>query len=66
MRDLDINLHTLNTALKYGTVRLQRAKRDLREANASGVKTWRAAAFRQLNHARTELRRLTKLARAVL
>jgi hypothetical protein len=50
MRDLDINLDTLNAALKHGTVRLQRAKRDLREANAAGVKSWRACAFRQLNH----------------
>ncbi len=66
MRDLDINLNTLNAALKHGTVRLQRAKRDLREANAAGVKSWRQCAFRQLNHARAELRRITKLARAVL
>lgn len=66
MRDLDINYNTLNEALRESTKRYKRAKVDLAEANQFGVKEWRQVAFRQLNHARRELKRACKLARKVI
>lgn len=66
MRELDINYDTLNVALRESTKRYKRAKLDLAEANAFGVKEWKQVAFRQLNHARRELKRACKLAKRVL
>lgn len=66
MRELDINYDTLNVALRESTKRYKRAKLDLAEANAFGVKEWKQVAFRQLNHARLELKRACKLAKQVL
>lgn len=66
MSNLDVNLETLNEALREATYAYQRAKRDLSEANAFGVKEWRQVAFRQLNHCRRELRRACRLTRKVI
>jgi methionine synthase I (cobalamin-dependent) len=66
MRELDINYNTLNEALRESIKRYARAKRDLAEANAFGIKEWKQVAFRQLNHARRELKRACKLAKRVL
>jgi hypothetical protein len=55
--DIDIELvhDWLNSALKH----YWRARKDVAECNATGVKAWKAAAFRQLNHARKELKEAT-------
>lgn len=64
--NLDINYDTLNKALRESTKRYTRAKRDLAEANTFGIKEWKQVAFRQLNHARQELKRVCRLAKRVL
>lgn len=66
MRELDINYDTLSVALRESTKRYERAKLDLAEANIYGIKEWKQVAFRQLNHARRELKRACKLARKVI
>lgn len=66
MRELDINYDTLNVALRESTKRYKRAKLDLAEANSYGIREWKQVAFRQLNHARRELKRACKLAKRVL
>jgi len=66
MRELDINYDTLSVALRESTKRYKRAKLDLAAAYSYGIKEWKQAAFRQLNHARRELKRACKLAKRVL
>jgi hypothetical protein len=61
-----MNYTTVNESLREATKRYKRAKQDLAEANAYGVREWKQCAFRQLNHTRKELKRACKLARIAL
>jgi hypothetical protein len=56
MRTEDIDIELCHDWLKDAIRGYWRAKKDIAESNVTGVKAWKAAAFRRLNHARRELK----------
>lgn len=56
MRTEDLDIELIHDWLKDATRSYWRARKDVAECNVIGIKEWKAAAFRRLNHARMELK----------